>query len=114
MSDLWERPPIATAPLSVVLPAFNAGPELQELLADWVKELDRLERPYEIILVDDASTDDTATTAEELAVQCPALRVLRHAVRGGLGAALRTGIEGPLATRCSSTPFATGNTARTT
>ncbi|HYT88239.1 MAG TPA: glycosyltransferase family 2 protein [Gemmataceae bacterium] len=93
MSDPWQRPPIATSPLSVVLPAFNAAADLEAILTAWVKELDRLSRPYEILLVDDASTDETAVRAEALVGQMPALRVLRHAVRRGLGAALRTGIE---------------------
>jgi glycosyltransferase involved in cell wall biosynthesis len=93
MSDPWQRPPIAKSPLSIVLPAFNAATELEEVLAAWAKELDSLAQPHEIVLVDDASTDETAARAEAFVERLPALRVLRHPARRGLGAALRTGIE---------------------
>jgi glycosyltransferase involved in cell wall biosynthesis len=46
---------------------------------------------WEILIVDDASTDRTAALAEGLARGDPRLRVLRHARHRGLGATLRTG-----------------------
>ncbi len=92
MSDPWQRSPIATAPLSVVLTACNAGAELEDVVADWVKHLDGLNRPYEIVLVDDGSADLTGVRADALAERLPCLRVHHHPLPRGVGAALRTGI----------------------
>jgi glycosyltransferase involved in cell wall biosynthesis len=92
MSDPWQRPPIATAPLSVVLTAHNAGGELEGVVGGWARQLDALQRPYEIILVDDGSSDDSGARADALALQLPSLVVHRHAAPRGLGAALRTGV----------------------
>lgn len=47
--------------------------------------------PVELLLVDDGSRDGTAAKLEELEPEYPALRVLRHPVNRGYGAALKTG-----------------------
>jgi glycosyltransferase involved in cell wall biosynthesis len=90
--DAASRSPIATEPVSVVLPAHNAAADLEEVVRSWVAVGDELKRPCEILLVDDGSTDDTAARADTLALQFPQLHVLRHTTRRGVGAALRTGI----------------------
>jgi glycosyltransferase involved in cell wall biosynthesis len=92
MSDLPERPPIASSALSVVLPARDAEKLLPGVVSAWSAVLDGLKRDYEILLVDDGSTDATAARAEALATQDPRLRVLRHDGPRGFGATLRTGI----------------------
>jgi glycosyltransferase involved in cell wall biosynthesis len=86
-----ERPPIATAALSAIFPLFNDAAGLPKTLAEWAKTFDALNRDYEILLVDDASTDQTPTLVGELAGG--RVRVIRHETRRGLGAALRTGLE---------------------
>jgi glycosyltransferase involved in cell wall biosynthesis len=88
MPDPGERPPLATAALSLVLVARNAVADLAAVVAAWVAVLEARNRPYEILLIDDGSTDDTAKLADAL----PRLRVLRHDTPRGFGAALRTGI----------------------
>src|SRR5262245_8463002 len=87
-----SRPPIAAAPLSVVLIAGDEGPDLDECVRGWTTVLRELGRPFEIILVDDGSTDGSGGRADLLAVEIPQLRVLHQSGRRGLGAALRTGI----------------------
>jgi glycosyltransferase involved in cell wall biosynthesis len=85
-------PPIADQPLSVVLTAYNDAAQLEDVLDAWARTLDGLNRPYEILLVDDGSADGTAAKAESLVAKYPALRVLRLEKPAGIGAALRTGI----------------------
>jgi hypothetical protein len=92
MVDPNPRPPIAAAPISVILPARNAGTDIDDVVGAWVKLLDSLQREYEVILVDDASSDDTRLRAEPLIRAFPRVRMLQHPQRRGLGAALRTGI----------------------
>jgi glycosyltransferase involved in cell wall biosynthesis len=71
--------------LSVVIPARNAAWCLPRCL-DALHEQDPA--PAEVVVVDDASTDDTALVAER-----GGARVVRHPVRRGVGAAWATGIE---------------------
>jgi glycosyltransferase involved in cell wall biosynthesis len=61
-------------------------------MAAWRSELDGLQRPYEIILVNDGSTDDTTMLADMLASQHPQIQVIHHTTRQGFGAALRAGL----------------------
>lgn len=92
MPDAAERLPIATQPISLILVAHNAAIDLEAVIRGWSSFLDSLVRPFEIILVDDGSTDETATQADMLASRLSRVRVLHHASRQGLGAALRSGI----------------------
>jgi glycosyltransferase involved in cell wall biosynthesis len=92
MSDPWQRTPIATAPLSAVLVARDAGPDLEEVVTAWASQFDALQRPYELILVNDSGAADLPARADALAGRLPALRAVHHDGPRGLGAALRTGV----------------------
>jgi glycosyltransferase involved in cell wall biosynthesis len=92
MNDSHDRPKISGEPISVLLPAYNQAAGLAAIANRWVAELDRLDRPYELILIDDASTDGTGAIVDEFAAGKPAVRVLRHERRFGFGACLRTGV----------------------
>jgi glycosyltransferase involved in cell wall biosynthesis len=92
MPDVAERPPIAKEPISLILVAHNPGPDLEVVLRAWTSFLDSLKRPFEVILVNDGSTDDTAMQADMLASRSSRLRVIHHATRQGIGDALRSGI----------------------
>ncbi|HET8631268.1 MAG TPA: glycosyltransferase family 2 protein [Thermomicrobiales bacterium] len=78
--------------LTVIVPAYNEEPLLATALADLERELAASGQPHEIVLVDDASRDRTGQIADELAATRPHLRVAHHAVNGGIGAGIRTGI----------------------
>jgi dolichol-phosphate mannosyltransferase len=92
MPEHPELPPIAAEPLSVVLPAWNEDSTLAEVIQAWVAYLDGLGREYELLVVEDGSTDGTGALLDTLTQQFNRVRVLRHEMHQGLGAALRTGI----------------------
>jgi dolichol-phosphate mannosyltransferase len=76
---------------SVVVPVCNEAENVEPL----AREIDAAlaGRPYEMIFVDDGSTDDTAAILKKLKLSLPALRVLRHSFRSGQSAAVATGVR---------------------
>ena len=81
--------------LSVILPAYNEQQAIGSVLEEIVEALSEEPVRYEILVVDDASTDGTAAVAEQFghrSWQCP-VRVLRSPRRGGAGAARKLGIR---------------------
>jgi glycosyltransferase involved in cell wall biosynthesis len=77
--------------ISVVLPAYNEEANLGWVVSRVRAVLANLGRPFEIIVVDDGSTDGTALLADRLASEDPTIRVVHHARNQGYGAALRSG-----------------------
>lgn len=67
-----------------MIPAYNEG----ENVAEVIENIEREEKGYKVIVVDDGSKDDTAKVAAEREVI-----VLRHIINRGQGAALKTGTE---------------------
>jgi len=87
--------PETTWQLSVVLPAHNEERAIGRVLDELVEVLSAEPLRYEILVVDDGSTDATARLAEEFAAgcwQCP-VRVVRMPERRGAGAARKEGIR---------------------
>jgi glycosyltransferase involved in cell wall biosynthesis len=93
MLEPGERPPIATSPISLVVPVHNAAGYLESTVDGWAAFLGGLDREWDILIVDDGSADGTGPAAEALARRHSQIRFLRHETCRGLGAALRTGIE---------------------
>ncbi len=87
-----DLPPIQSEPISAILPIFNDLAVLQSVLEAWISVLNSLNRDYEILLVDDASTDGTLDLAQSLVEKNPKVRLLRHEAHAGFGACLRTGL----------------------
>lgn len=77
---------------SVVIPAFNEAERLPRYLDEVVQYFDGRGDAYEILVVDDGSTDDTARIVERVARQNLAVRVLRLGRNQGKGAAVRAGM----------------------
>jgi len=78
--------------LSLVIPAYNEEMTICIVLDEAAREFSAagLAR-YELLVVDDGSTDETRSRAQDWARAHPAARVLHHAARKGLGESLRTG-----------------------
>src|SRR5690242_357164 len=70
----WEPPSVDEPLVSVVIPAFNAAPTLPETLTSVASQT---YRNLDIIVVDDGSTDDTASIASAYAVHDPRVRLLQ-------------------------------------
>jgi glycosyltransferase involved in cell wall biosynthesis len=78
--------------LSVVIPCYNEEKTLGECLKRVLAISDN-DLALEIIVVDDASADESAKIAAELALAHPEIKVLRQAKNQGKGAALRAGFK---------------------
>lgn len=77
--------------LSLVCPAFNEAENIEQLLAEWDAKLREVGSPYEMIVVNDGSTDSTPEVLRFACREFPNLRVLRLARRCGQSGALAAG-----------------------
>jgi glycosyltransferase involved in cell wall biosynthesis len=79
--------------LSYFFPAHDEAENIEALVAEALVELARIARRFEIIAVDDGSTDGTGAIADRLAAEHPeVVRVVHHRVNRGYGAAVRSGL----------------------
>ncbi|MCA1845619.1 MAG: glycosyltransferase, partial [Actinobacteria bacterium] len=60
--------------LTVVLPAHNEAQMLEESVREVVEGLQKRGRPFEVVVVENGSNDDTAAIANRLAGEIPELR----------------------------------------
>lgn len=81
-----ERPTV-----SLVVPMFNERENIAHALECGIEALERYARDWEVVVVDDASTDGSAAIVEQLSVAEPRIRLLRHERNQKLGGTLRTG-----------------------
>src|SRR5215207_7530197 len=79
--------------LSLVLPAYNEAAGIAEAVAEAHEALVGLGYQFELLVVNDGSTDDTGERVAEVAALWPRVRLLTHSTNLGYGAALRTGFE---------------------
>ncbi|MCK7544810.1 glycosyltransferase [Marinobacter bryozoorum] len=81
--------------VSVIIPAFNAGEGLLTALRGLADQTLRRSNPHaiEVLVVDDASTDNTAALAEAFAKANPGFRVLRQAHNQGAYSARNRGLS---------------------
>src|SRR2546430_791688 len=84
--------------LSVVFPMWNEQSYIEHVVAVAREECERLVRggeiaDFELIIVDDASTDSTGRIADDLASACSQVRVVHHERNQKLGASIRTGFQ---------------------
>src|SRR5262245_6277716 len=79
------------ASLSVFFPALNDSGTIASMVIRAVKAASELTPDYEVIVVNDGSTDATADIVDELARTYPQVRVVHHPDNRGYGGALQTG-----------------------
>jgi glycosyltransferase involved in cell wall biosynthesis len=79
--------------LSIVLPCFNEEANVAVAIGNAITAATMCADRYEVIVVDDGSTDGTARAARDLALSEPHVRAIVHERNRGYGEALRTGIR---------------------
>jgi glycosyltransferase involved in cell wall biosynthesis len=79
--------------LSVVIPIRNEAPNLQALYREFTDTLTAWGRPYELILIDDGSTDESFAILSEFQASDPRLRVIRFRRNFGQTAAFAAGFK---------------------
>jgi len=77
--------------ISIIIPCYNEEHTIKQVIRMVQNVLEKSE--YEIILVDDASTDNSKKIINKISQNEDKVRVIRHEVNFGKGAALRTGIN---------------------
>ena len=77
--------------LSCVLPAYNEADNLPKTVFAWTAALERQTLDHEVIVVDDGSTDHTASVLRDLSGRWSRLRVISHGTNLGYGAAIANG-----------------------
>lgn len=86
-----DRLTLSPPQLSVVIPVYNESGNLQSLVEEIESALARRMR-FEVVIVDDGSSDDTAAEIAELAQQRPWLRIETHQQNRGQSAAIHRGV----------------------
>lgn len=80
--------------LSIFFPAYNEEENIRQTIVRTIRVVE--DSPYvadyEILIIDDGSSDNTRKIAEDIASRYPSVRVITHSQNYGYGAALKTGI----------------------
>ncbi len=79
--------------LSALLPVRNVESALRRTVLGMLDILPELTSRFDLVVIDDCSTDSTIEVADELAAYYPQLLAVRHPVPQGRAAAIRTGLD---------------------
>ncbi|MFN7139196.1 MAG: glycosyltransferase family 2 protein [Limisphaerales bacterium] len=82
-----------TPELSVVLPCYNEEGNLRALVAAIREGVEPLQIPYEIVITDDCSRDNSWSLLKQLAAEDPRIRVQKFEVNCGQSAAMWAGLK---------------------
>ena len=77
--------------ISVFFPCYNDGKTIGDLVVEAERQLQLLTDDYEVIVVNDGSSDESADVLRGLAARMPRLTVITHERNRGYGGALRSG-----------------------
>ncbi|QPJ65311.1 MAG: glycosyltransferase family 2 protein [Candidatus Nitrohelix vancouverensis] len=79
--------------VSIIIPAFNEKQSLEELCSRISKVFETMNRPFELIFIDDGSTDGTFEKLLDLQNEYPNLLIVRHFKNFGKSLALMQGFD---------------------
>lgn len=79
--------------ITVFFPCYNERDNVARVTERAIAVLDNLQADYEIVIVDDGSTDGTGQNADDLAARHARVRVVHHERNLGYGAALQSGFR---------------------
>lgn len=79
--------------LSILMPAYNETQGLKGTVHETVETLEQCGLEYEVLIVDDGSTDETYEIAQSLAAQNPNVKAFGYQENKGRGHALRYGFQ---------------------
>lgn len=79
--------------LSIVIPAYNEGDNLIKLIFETLRDAAKITEDFEIIIINDGSSDNTAAVIDDLASRYKKVRAIHHQKNMGLACAFWTGIK---------------------
>jgi glycosyltransferase involved in cell wall biosynthesis len=79
--------------ISIMVFAYNEEESLEQVIGELLGALNNLNQEYELVIINDGSTDGTAEIANRLANENKRLRVVSHPQNLGLGGVYRTGFK---------------------
>ena len=79
--------------LSVIIPARNEADNLTECISEISKELRHHSIDFEILVIDDGSTDNTAVVTKLISESISSVKCIRNEGENGFGRAVRLGLE---------------------
>ena len=79
--------------ISIIVPVYNEADNVLPLATEVTAAMKQQPRSWELVFVDDASTDNTSERIREASRLLPHVRGLKHALNSGQSAALWTGIQ---------------------
>lgn len=85
-----SKPPVS---ITVFFPCYNEQGNVRKVAEQALGVLEGLHADYEVIIVDDGSSDNTGPLADAVAAEHPRVRVIHHARNLGYGAALQSGFR---------------------
>jgi glycosyltransferase involved in cell wall biosynthesis len=78
--------------ISILLPAYNEAPRIERCIREVTRAVRRLTGSYELVVVEDGSTDGTPEIVETLAKNDSHVRLMHSATRRGKGKAVKKGL----------------------
>jgi glycosyltransferase involved in cell wall biosynthesis len=75
------------------MPAYNEGPRIYDNIVETVRTMEGICPSYELIVVDDGSTDNTYQEAQRAGASLPNVQAVRYTNNGGKGNALKYGFR---------------------
>ncbi|MFA7485799.1 MAG: glycosyltransferase family 2 protein, partial [Phycisphaerae bacterium] len=79
--------------ISVFMPCYNEQENVERVVSSALNVLSELDCEFEVIIVNDGSSDRTGKIADEIAAKNPAVKVVHHPQNLGYGAALQSGFR---------------------